>query len=432
MKTFDISKRGIGRRTFLAAGSAMAVTALPHAAWGQAGKPIEVWRFGGPKDERAYVSGIDSRFKGSPVTTEFQGWETRHQKIASAAAAGKLPTVLALEHSMVPELATQKVVVDLNTAMPDSVKAWSGNFEPKFLDLGRYGKGLYGFAPTVDLSPVLLCNNEIFASAGLRPPTTWTELIATAKRLKEGSRAGIVFAGSGATLDAEIIQSIGIRNGCRWTNSDGKFALSETGFRDTLRLIAALVPSAPPGLTDVNFRGALQLFFQGRAAMLITKSFAPIVQADMGVRRDFPYTMVPFPVPEKITGDSTAASFEAQAVNFFCVTRDADIASTRPFMDYWAAPEQQMGWNGSVIPGRIPTNKKVLASDEFAKTFPAMAKYYTDGTLFKDVISLPAFPEFGALRPELTAVVQGVLVGQYTPEVAAARMIAAGNKAMVK
>jgi multiple sugar transport system substrate-binding protein len=432
METQDKKSVGITRRSFAAAASAIAVAGLQPAARAQSGKPIEVWRFGGPKAERDYVSGVDSRFKGSQVVTEFQGWETRHQKIASAAAAGSLPSILSLEHSMVAELASRNVVVDLNTAMPDSVAAWARNFEPKFLDLGRYGKGLYGFAPTVDLSPVLLCNNEIFAAAGLRPPTTWTELIATAKRLKEGSRAGIVFAGSGATLDAEIIQSIGVRNGCRWTNSDGKFALSEVGFRDTLRLVAALVPSAPTGLTDVNFRGAIQLFFQGRAAMLITKSFVPIVQADMGVRRDFPYTMVPFPAPDKVTGDNAAASFEAQAVNFVCATRSADMAATRPFLDYWAAPEQAVGWNGSVIPGRIPTHKRILASEEFAKSFPAMAKHYADGTLFKEVISLPAFPEFGALRPELTAVVQGVLVGQYTPEVATARLIAAATKVMAK
>ena len=137
METQDKKFVGITRRSFAAAASAIAVASMQSAARAQSGKPIEVWRFGGPKAERDYVSGVDSRFKGSPVVTEFQGWETRHQKIASAAAAGSLPSVLALEHSMVAELASRNVVVDLNTAMPESVTAWARNIEPKFFDLGR-------------------------------------------------------------------------------------------------------------------------------------------------------------------------------------------------------------------------------------------------------------------------------------------------------
>lgn len=394
--------------------------------------PLSVWKFGSPQNERAYFEQVNGGFGGSELNVELFDWDARQQRMASAASSDQLPDVALIENSMVPVLADEGVLLDLNEVMPDSVAAWRENFIGSLYDLGKYDGGFYGFSPYVDLSPVILCNSEMFNEAGLAFPTTWEELLVAAETLNQPGRNGIVFGASGASLDAEIIQSIAIKNGARLVDDAGNLAFAEGPYAETMQLIADLLPFAPPGLTDLNFRGALQIFFQNRAAMVITKSFAPIIQSGTGVSMDFPSVMIPFPSPSNPSGSFAPAAFEAQASFLFTVPRGANVDAARAYLDYWAQPENQMGWNGSEIPGRIPTAHGVLGSAGFAENYPSFAASYQSGDLFDGVISVPAFPEYGALRSEITRSLQGLVVGQYDPARSASELATAARSLMTE
>lgn len=419
-----MSINGLTRRQLLGTTAAAAAALSAPRAFAQT-DALSVWKFGSPQSEREYFERLNGGFDSVPINVELFDWDARQQRMAAAASSDSLPDVALIENSMIPVLAEEGVLLDLNEVMPDAVEAWSENFVSPLFDLGRYNGGFYGFSPYVDLSPVILCNTEMFAEAGVELPTTWTELVAAAEALNQTGRNGIVFGASGASLDAEIIQSISIKNGSRLVDENGAVVYEEGPYQETMQLIADLLPFAPPGLTDLNFRGALQIFFQSRAAMVITKSFAPIIQAGTGVDMDFPSVMVPFPSPDAPSGAFAPAAFEAQASFLFTVPRGANIEAARAYLDYWAQPETHMGWNGSEIPGRIPSAHGVLGSDGFAQNYPSFAQSYADGDLFSGVISVPAFAEYGALRAEITRSLQGLVVGQYDPARSASELGAA-------
>ncbi|MEX2540790.1 MAG: extracellular solute-binding protein [Trueperaceae bacterium] len=409
---------------------AVIVASILCTAMGQ--ESVDVWKFGSPQGERDYFSEVNEQFTEYPLDVQFFDWDSRFQRVATANSGNNLPDILIIENSMLPNLAEEAVLLDLQEIAPDAAEQWSRAYPEPLWELGVFRDSLYGFSPYVDLSPVLLYNTRLLEEAGVSPPRSWSELVDTAEKLTTNSVYGIAFGASTASLDADIIESIAAGNGVRWIDENtGEVVIGDQGLVDTFQLIQELLPYAPQGLTDLNFRGALQLFFQERAAMVITKSFAPIIQADYGVSSDFPSVMIPFPSPDEATGRYAPASFEAQAAFLFAATRQVDNQDgVIAYLDFWADPSQHQGWDGSVVQGRIPTAKALLESDGFAQQYPGLAAAYREGELFETVISIPAFPEYTELRSTLTEVIQRLVLGATTPEQAAATLESQANRAI--
>ncbi|OQM74071.1 hypothetical protein BFN67_22915 [Pseudaminobacter manganicus] len=394
---------------------------------------LQVWKYGSPKAERDYFTKINEGFPGGKVTWESQDWETRAQGISTATIAGNLPDVLAADNTVLGKIAEAGAVLPLDEIAADKVVGWAANYPKELWELGKYGGKSYGMSTFVDLSPVIIYNAAMLEAAGVQPPRTWSQLRAAAKALNKDGVAGIVFAASTTTLDTDIIQSIIPVNGGRWLDHDGKPAMGGQALVDTFQLVKDLTQYAPQGIVDANFRDALQLFYQGRAAMVITKSFAPIIQTDYEVPADFPAVMISFPKPDKVTGSFPPASFEAHAPFLFLVTSQTDDKELAvEYLDYWFDPKQHYGWDGSEVKGRVPTAHAMLRSEGFKQQYPALAAAYEEGTLFDNVVSIPFFPEYPDLRRSFSEALQGVVLGVVTPEQAAADVENATKAAIAK
>ncbi|TDE14185.1 ABC transporter substrate-binding protein [Jiangella asiatica] len=385
---------------------------------------ITVWKFGSPQHERDYYLERNQEFEaqsGLTVTTEFFDWDDRHQQVALANGSDNLPDIVVIENSMLAELATQDVIVPIAELTDDAegrVADWSANYVQSFWDLGAYDGQLYGFSPYVDLSPMLIYNERMLAEAGVEPPQTWSELVDAAEALSADGRYGIAF-GSRDTLDVDILESIAYMNGARWTDPEsGEPAVAEDGWADTLQFMRDLAQYAPPGVTDQNFRDSLQLFYNEQAAMVITKSFAPVIAQDYDVPADFPDAVVEFPRPDSVTGSFEATNFVGQAAFLFTPTRQVnDADAVLDYLEFWAQPEQQAGWDGSVIAGRVPAAQDVLHSDVWAQQYPALAARADQ--VFAAVEPLPVFPGHASAQEDLREAFQAVLLGSLDPADAA-------------
>ena len=394
---------------------------------------LKVWKYGSPKAEREYFSKINEGFPGGKVTWEAQDWETRAQGISTATIGGNLPDVLTADNTILGKIAEAGAVVPLEELAADKVAGWAENYPAELWELGQYNGKSYGMSTFVDLSPVIIYNANMFEAAGMEPPKTWSELVDAAKKLTEDGVSGIVFAASTTTLDTDIIQSIVPVNGGRWLDDDGSPAMGGPALVDTFQLVKELAQYAPQGITDTNFRGALQLFFQGRAAMVITKSFAPIIQKDYEVPEEFPAIMISFPKPDTVSGSFPSASFEAHAPFLFMVTTQAgDAAMAVDYLDYWFDSKQHHGWDGSAVKGRVPTANAMLKSAGFKEQYPALAAAYDAGTLFDNIISIPFFPQYPDLRQSFNEAMQGVVLGVVSPEQAAMDVESATKAAVAK
>jgi multiple sugar transport system substrate-binding protein len=392
---------------------------------------LTVWKYGGPAAERAYFGRVNDAFPGGKIKSEPGDWETRTQQLATAKIANRLPDVLAIDNTVLGSAIASGAIVPLSKVAPDKVASWRASYPKELWALGEYGGESYGMTTFVDLSPVIIYNTTMFAEAGIKPPTTWSELVQVARRLTTRQRAGIVFAASATTLDADIIGSLLPLNGGRWLDDSGKPAVGGQALQDVFQLVADLAPFAPEGITDMNFRGALQLFYQSRAAMVVTRSFAPIIQTDFAVGA-FPSAMIRFPVPDRVTGTFPPATFEAHAPHMFIVTSQArDVALAAKYVDYWMNPAQHVGWDGSQVTGRVPAAIDMLNSEGFAKQYPELAAEWKAGTLFKNIVSVPSFPQYTEVRRALTEAIQGVVLKATTPA-QAAKMVADATVAAMR
>lgn len=380
--------------------------------------PVRVWKFGAPPTTREHLltttETLAETEDGLEYETEFFDFDVAPQRIASANASDNLPDIVNFEHSILPELAGLGIIRSLSEIDPDMVSEWEEHYVPEAWDLGMHEGEVYGFSPYVDLSPMLVYNTEMFEEAGVDEPESWSEVLAAAQQLQTPDRAGIVFAATNLGLDLDILESLAHANGARYFDeSTGEAAMLDAGWTDTLEFLDSLQDFAPPGLTDVFFREALQLFYQEQAAMVITKSFAPVLQQDFDVAEDFPRSIIPFPSPDQPSGAFEPQPMHAQAPFIWSITRQVgNLDAAMTYMDWWADPAQHSAWGDGTIPGRVPVTEAMLEGDGFAETFPTLAERHSEGELFPGVASIPRFIGRKEAQQAFGTSLQQYLLGQ--------------------
>jgi ABC-type sugar transport system, periplasmic component len=148
---------------------------------------------------------------------------------------------------------------------------------PTALIAGSYnGDGKLYSLPFASQTLGLFINKDVFAKAGLTPPTTWDEFITVSKALKD---KGIIplANGLGTSWFNEMFVAI-FTNPFLGPDFVKDLTTGKTTFKDP-RYVAALGKLLelrdymPPGYEGVDYDTAGQLFLTGRAAMLAGGSF---------------------------------------------------------------------------------------------------------------------------------------------------------------
>ena len=268
----------IGRRMLnatlaatLAAGAMLCFT----TAQAQAGEvTFWTWR---QEDRAAYTELFADFMKANPaITVKFESFAVEQYAtvLSTALAAGKGGDVihtrayggleqfakagylLALDSANVPELAN----------LPDDAKA--------SLTLRADGK-VYSYA-FASQTLGLFVNNEVFKRLGVAAPTTWDELIAASKTLKD---KGVVPLANGMATAwmCEVFTSV-------FTNPHlgptfaadllaGRATFQDPRYTAALSKLLELRDFMPPGFSGIDYPTAQQLFLSGRAAMFAGGSF---------------------------------------------------------------------------------------------------------------------------------------------------------------
>lgn len=262
----------IGRRMLAAT---IAAGALFAPALAQAGEvTFWTWR---QEDRAAYAELFAEFMKANPgITVKFESFAVEQYAtvLSTALAAGKGGDVihtrayggleqfakagylLALDNANVPELANLGDDAKASLTLRADGKVYSYAFASQTL-------GLY-------------VNNEVFKRAGVTAPTTWAELIAVSKTLKD---KGVVPLANGMATAwmAEVFTSV-------FTNPlvgpefsadllSGKANFSDPRYVGALTKLLELRDYMPPGFTGIDYPTAQQLFLSGRAAMFAGGSF---------------------------------------------------------------------------------------------------------------------------------------------------------------
>ncbi len=260
-------------------------------------------------------------------------------KLRTAIAAKAAPALTHVVAEVVPYLA--------RAATLEPLEGYPGMRElPLVAPLAQAGgfrggdaRSLHGI-PLNRSTPLMYCNGEIFAKAGLRPPTTWTELRETAKALtRPGERWGhevpiswwfwvaLVGQAGGSVFDGNGRPTLGDEAGVR--------ALKL--WQDLVHREKVMRP--PPGRDFDAWNVVNQDFLGGRAAFIWTSTAYirylednakfPVIAAPLprDVRASVPTGGTFFVVVKQAPDEEKVAA--ARFLRFFCEAEQAAYLSTR-------------------------------------------------------------------------------------------------------
>lgn len=199
-------------------------------------------------------------------------WGDYNQKFLSAIAAGTPPDVSGGGSGTPYNMHAQKEVLVLN----DLYDRWkeSGRFD----DLTPWGQRVWFYegdyiAVTWQIDArAVYYRKDVFEKAGLTPPTTHDELLATAEALTDREREyfGIVFPGKAGGYDTDqwFMMNL-VQNGGYLFNEDGTPALDSEVFLETVKFMKKLQDvSGPEGLPSYGWDEIRRYYQQDSAAMI--------------------------------------------------------------------------------------------------------------------------------------------------------------------
>ncbi len=225
---------------------------------------------------------------------------------------------------------------------------------------GGARKPLYGI-PLNRSTPLMYCNGEIFAKEGLRPPTTWSELVGAAKALTHGRErwgfevpiswwfwVALVGQAGGAVFDEDGRATLGGEAGVR--------ALSL--WQDLVHRDKTMRP--PPGRDYDAWNVVNQDFLGGQAAFIWT-STAYIRYLEDNAR----FPVIAAPLPREVRASVPTGG------TFFVVVKqapDEEKAAACRFLRFFCEPEQAafLSTRTGYLPITVPAATRMRAEGFFA------------------------------------------------------------------
>jgi len=261
--------RIIASAVALAAGLVLA-TVTARAA----DKVVRVWHTETEPQTIKAFNNIARRFEarnpGIKIEAEGLAWTDLEGKIMAALAAGSPPE---LSHGQ-PITCTALQSKGLLLPLDDVVKALGeDNIWDQVKRVCRVDGKQYGLVHAAGTS-LLIYRKDLAEKAGLKPPKTWTDLIANARALTQSSKGdgkidiyGITLPGDNLFINilmGELIKS----NGGALFDKNHKPQLTDKKMIEVLEFWRELVKYAPPGWEGHGYLQTFQNLYGQKAAMM--------------------------------------------------------------------------------------------------------------------------------------------------------------------
>lgn len=229
---------------------------------------------------------------GVTVNREVVPGDTLIAKVLQQASSRTLPDVLMLDNPDLQQVAATGALTPLDTLGLNADGYLKG-----VVDASTYQGKLYGLQPITNTIG-LFYNKDVLDKAGVKPPTTWAELRATAKQLTKGKQYGVAFS---APANYEgTWQFLPFM----WSNGGDEKNIATPQVAEALQLWVDLVKDGSASRSALNWTQAdvNDQFKAGNAAMMVNGPWQfPVLDADKSLH----YDVAPIPVPR--AGESPVA-----------------------------------------------------------------------------------------------------------------------------
>ena len=356
-----------------------------------------------------HIAAFEQANPGTRIELQVVGWAQCEQKVTTLAAAGNPPAVAYLGARTLPQLYESGLVAPVH--MPEADRA---TYYPAVLSAVTYDGQMIGL-PIAMSTHALYYNKALFRQAGLdpeRPPETWQQLYDAAAAIK--AKTGVAGFGIPAKMfnTSVAVFMVWVYSNGGVVLSDGKVVMDSSPNVETLAWYKKMAEVSEAGPSAYAREDLAALFEDGKIAMYET---GPWERRRATGKLD--YGVAPIPVgPHGKPGDlvvvDTLAVFKGTGVE----------DQAEKFATFITNPENQRAYELAV--GLTPIRPGPDVGELVAKT-PSW-KPFVDGVSVAG--PEPLFQDYTGFQTTIVGAIQAVLLGQQTPEQAAASADAALQK----
>ncbi|MEO7018303.1 MAG: sugar ABC transporter substrate-binding protein [Leifsonia sp.] len=302
---------------------------------------------------------------GVKVNLEVIGWGDLQNNINNAVSSGSGPDVVSIGNTWAPYLAATKAFVPFEGA---AAKAIGGT--DKFIPTALATGGLQGQAPTsvpyIGLSYGLFYNKAMFAAAGLKPPTTWEDMVTDAQKLTTGGVYGMGLEGGSYTENVHFAFITAEQNGGEWYDSSGKPTFTtDANVNGVLRYLNLMQDDKVVNKSNAEYSTgteAMSDFAKGKVAMVVNQNNGSSTLSADGMTSD-KYAAVAIPT----TSGGKNITSGIQGINLSIFKNSPNQTADLKFVNFMTSAYAQ---NAIGLPyASIPVVKGVQPSFSSDKAF---------------------------------------------------------------
>lgn len=316
------------------------------------------------------------------------------QKIVAAAAAGRPPDIVHLDDFGMSVLADQGVLEPAG----DVVEAiGKGDYFPVPLNAVTFKGTIWG-VPFSNGFNLLWYRKDLYEKHGLKPPTTWNELLENVKKLHGnlpdvGQMYGIALALNNSNHTNDTIQNFVWSNGGTILDKEGKLAIESREAKAAYTYLADLYKYTPPGTAQYGNMEVLNAFATGKVAH--TNYPARLVLQILRTNPKLADSVGAVLIPKGPGPNARyAATLYSKAWGFPKGT--ANLALSKEFVKFLQTGEREVKWLHSVPVHFWPPRKSTAASEAY-KNDPTVQS--SIGRVAQEIIVEKALP---VAQPQLT------------------------------
>lgn len=325
------------------------------------------------------IDGFNKSQSKYKVSQQTVGWDTAYQRVTAQFASGQVPDMI----EAVPAFFT---TIRATGKLPPATTVYNKlaakhQFIESYVTQFRWDNEVWA-VPLFGLTEALLYNKTLLDKAGVKPPTTWSEMLAAAKTLTGNGVYG--YSGpAGNTLNGvQVLYSFMLANG-----SGNIYNESCNPIVDNPQTVKAfefyhqLLQYSQPDSGAYNWAEVTNSFVAGKAAMITFKGFADAGTGQWEAAGHQPSEMGVILNPKPDSGPSTDLTL-SYSNGIMVTTADPDRQEgIYEFLDYFLQADTYGTFLGTVDPGFLPVTKEGATSQTFWNS-PNIAKFKDQTQVF--------------------------------------------------
>lgn len=324
---------------------------------------------------------------GIKVKLEVVPWADLLNRILAATTSGQGPDVLNIGNTWSASLQATGALLPWNKENFDAIGG-----RDRFVDSAVASAGAKGqdpaAVPLYSLAYALYYNKKSFADAGIeKPPATWDELVADAKKLTKDGKWGLGAEGSNLSNNIHQTFVLGQQHGADFFDADGKPTFTSDGAVAAVKQYIDFMAKdkiIAPGNAEYAQNQSLTDFAKGKTAMVLWQAAASTF-ASQGMKPE-DWGAAPVPVASGTPGQGKNTNSMVAGINMAVFKNTKNLDGAEKFVKFMTSDDEQKLLNKTY--GSIPPVKTAQADEAFSAPDLAVLR----DTLAKSAAPLPQVP----------------------------------------